>query len=379
MPLYLHTVLHLCGWILLASLPVLAALTILNFWLVMRVLYPLHRLSAGAMRLQKGDFSAFDYHIGGIREIETLRHSLSGMVRHIRHSQEQRQGVIESMTTAQENERRRIAQELHDDTVQSFIAVAQGVDLAMQWIENSPNRAIEMLKMARRQVTETVTSLRNLIADLRPPALEELGLVPALQMWAENLHGIQFHIEVEGTARRLDEIRELTLFRCAQEAISNAQRHGRATEIFIEVSYQSECVSLTVSDNGKGFDVLAQINANASYGHYGLLGIQERVHRLEGTVNLQSTPEHGTTLQVVIPAVEAPQPPDTVRDPICQALIEPHAAYYSLAYEGERYYFCCPVCQGAFQNSPELYLPKKKVIPARLEIPLTTEVLPSLR
>lgn len=359
-PAHWHTLIHLCFWLALLVTPVLVGLTLLNIWLVVRVLYPLQRLATQAVRLQNGDFVAFESRIGGIAEIEHLRCSLSGMVRHIRHSHEQRQGFIETLTTAQEAERSRIARELHDDTVQSFIVVGQSVDLASQWIESTPSRAVDILKMARQQVTETVMNLRNLIADLRPPALEELGLVPALQMWAENLSDIRLNVEIRGTQRRLNEVSELTLFRCAQEGISNAQRHGRATEIFLQIIYQPECVRLIVSDNGTGFDVLAQINANASHGHYGLLGIQERVNRLNGTLDLQSTPEHGTTLHISLPTAEAIQPPNTVRDPICHALIEPHEAYYSLVYEGERFYFCCPVCQGAFQNAPDLYLPEAK-------------------
>lgn len=355
---YWHTLIHLCIWLMLLGTPILILMTVLNIWLVVRVLYPLQRLSAQAGRLQAGDFHAFEKRIGGIAEIERLRYSLSGMVRHIRRSHEQRQGYIETLTTAQEAERTRLARELHDDTVQSFIVVGQSVDLATQWIKTNPTRAVDMLKQARRQVAETVTNLRNLIADLRPPALEELGLIPALQMWAENLPGIRLNIDIQGVPRRLDEVSELTFFRCAQEGITNAQRHGRATEIFLQVVYEPDGVRLTVSDNGQGFDVLARINANASHGHYGLLGIQERVHRLNGDVDLQSTPEYGTTLNISIPSVEAMQPANTVRDPICHALIEPHQAYYSLVYEGERYYFCCPVCQGAFQNAPELYRPK---------------------
>lgn len=353
---YMHTFIHICVWFLVLGLPIITVLMLLNIWLVIRVLYPLQRLSKQAARLKAGDFEAFEHQIGGISEIEMLRCSLSGMVRHIRRNHEQRQGFIQNLTIAQEDERRRIAQELHDDTVQSFIAVAQGIDLASQWLENRPAKAVALLKTARQQVAETVTNLRNLIADLRPPALAELGLVPALQMWVENLPNIHLNTQTDGTIRRLDELSELTLFRCAQEAISNAQRHGHATEIFVQLTYEPMGVYLTVSDNGKGFDVLAQIAANASYGHYGVVGIQERVNRLNGTVTWQSSATHGTTLSLYLPAVEAPQPSNIVRDPVCHGLIEPHQAYYRLEYGGEAYYFCCPVCQGAFQNAPELYL-----------------------
>lgn len=369
-----HLIIQSCFWLLVFGLPILTFLTVLNIWLITRVLYPLQCLSTQSARLKIGDFDAFEKRIGGIPEIETLRHSLAAMVRHIRRTHEQRQVFIETLTNAQEAERRRIAHELHDDTVQSFIVVGQSVDLACQWLENSPLRAVEILKAAQQQVRDTVSNLRHLIADLRPPALEELGLVPALQMWAENLPNIKLHLETQGVARRLDEVRELTLFRCAQEGISNALRHGQTIEVFLTVIYQPDLVQLVVSDNGRGFDVLANINANATHGHYGLLGIQERIYQLRGTVDLQSTPEKGTTLNIIIPAPKSAQPANTVRDPVCHTLVEPHQAYHSLIYGGEQYYFCCPVCQGAFQNAPELYLSKVTKTKSSLGILISAEI-----
>jgi YHS domain-containing protein len=94
----------------------------------------------------------------------------------------------------------------------------------------------------------------------------------------------------------------------------------------------------------------------AKQGHFGLVGIHERVQHLNGRVQLASTPKHGTELSVTLPLTSINQPVETVRDPVCGALIAPQQAYGSVEHQGTRYYFCCPVCQGAFQRNPETYL-----------------------
>lgn len=95
-----------------------------------------------------------------------------------------------------------------------------------------------------------------------------------------------------------------------------------------------------------------RVECLADQGHYGLLGIYERVRSLNGTVQVFSTVGHGTRLQIEIPYETRNQP----ADPVCTAVIQPDQAYGSVEYQGEPYYFCCPVCQGAFQKEPELYL-----------------------
>jgi signal transduction histidine kinase/YHS domain-containing protein len=261
-----------------------------------------------------------------------------------------------AFTNAQEAERARLAHELHDDAVQSLIAITQSLDLAMTWIESDPNRATTMLQLARTQAVESVEALRRLIANLRPPALEELGLVPALQMLAESESDTTITVEVIGSKRRLEEAHELTLFRAAQEAIRNAQRHGKAKHINVQINYQSNKVQLRVKDDGSGFQLPEQLDCLAQEGHYGLLGMQERVGFLKGDIQIWSKPKRGAEVNITLPLATHDQPTETVRDPVCGALIAPQQAYGSVEYLGKRFYFCCPVCQGAFQSNPESYL-----------------------
>jgi signal transduction histidine kinase/YHS domain-containing protein len=195
-----------------------------------------------------------------------------------------------------------------------------------------------------------------MIADLRPPELEELGLVPALEMLAKSDTNTNVSLKITGTERRLNEEWELTLFRATQEGIRNAQRHGHAQNIFITLDYQPKEVRLTLVDDGVGFQVPDCVDCMAKAGHYGLVGMYERVQHLNGTVQISSKPNKGTELIVTLPLSPVGQPTETVRDPVCGAMIAPQQAYGSVEHEGQRYYFCCPVCQGAFLRDPEMYL-----------------------
>jgi signal transduction histidine kinase/YHS domain-containing protein len=332
-------------------------LVVSHVWLVVRVLHPLHRLALDAEELTNGNFTALKQPVGGIPEIGRVRYAMDCMVGHVLRAQEHSQFYAQSLANGQETERARIARELHDDTVQSIIGVLQGVDMATQWLHSAPGQAESMLTMAREQSVDIINGLRNLIADLRPPALEELGVIAALEMQGERLSdAIDFHIHVDGQPRRLSETHELTLFRVAQEAMVNANRHSQAEQVTVTVGYHPDRVCLTIADNGVGFNTDRTLQTLSAAGHYGLIGIQERVQSLEGEVTFESAPNEGTVVSAWIPESTNHQPQHAVRDPVCHAVIEPDQAYGKRVYQGQAYFFCCPVCQGAFQKNPESYL-----------------------
>jgi signal transduction histidine kinase/YHS domain-containing protein len=342
-------------WFVLFALT-LGILILSNAWCWLRVIRPLRQLALKATDLTRGNLEALEQPCGGISEIDSLRRSMAGMVGHVRRAQEQSRSYADVLTQAQEAERARLARELHDDTVQSLVAVAQGIDLSRNWLDTAPEKVPASLQATRQQVVDTVISLRDLIGDLRPPALAELGLVAALTLEAKKADGMVVTVAVEGTEHRLDEARELTLFRCAQQALNNARTHGHATRATVLVSYGCEDTSVTITDDGQGFVTPDSLDDLAERGHYGLLGIRERVQSLHGEAQIISSPDRGTSVTVRVPQVCADQPEHTVRDPVCSAYIEPQQAYGSVEYKGQRYYFCCPVCQGAFQKNPEMYL-----------------------
>lgn len=333
----------------------ISLLIVSNLWMFFRVLRPIQQLSKQAEEISQGNFIAIDDDCGGIPEIRALRHSMASMVRHVRRSQTQSIRYADNLTEGQEAERLRIARELHDDTIQSLVAISQSIDMAKTWVTTMPDRVSEMLQLAREQSVDTVNSLRRLIEDLRPPALEELGLIPAVKMQIEQCN-VATTVTVKGKQRRLDDYRELALFRIVQEGLNNAKRHANASEIELAFDYQLDSISLVIQDNGQGFDVPNYLPNLADDGHYGLMGIQERVHQLGGTLSVESDGYYGTILSVCIPSTTSAQPQDTVRDPVCSAIIQPQQAYASTTYAGQQHYFCCPVCQGAFQKEPQKYI-----------------------
>lgn len=342
-----HSFFELCfvlGMLLVAS----------HIWFYFRVLRPIHRLAAQAEALTQGHFDALSAKCGGIPEITHLQRSLSSMAGHVRRAQEQSRLYASRLSSGQEAERQRLARELHDETVQSLIAAAHSIDLIRDIPASEANN--ERLAQTRELLVESVSHLRDLIADLRPPALEELGLLPALEMQIAKLKPVTAHLKLIGQAHRLPESHEMALFRGAQEALHNVQRHSSATSVHITLDYQPGFVTLTIQDNGKGFQVESSSEYPMFNDHYGLLGIYERVTALDGKMTLTSSPHLGTTLTLTLPLTAVSGPDGTVCDPVCHAIIQPQQAYGTTEYQGKTYYFCCPVCQGAFNREPQFYL-----------------------
>ena len=255
-----------------------------------------------------------------------------------------------------EAERASIARELHDDTIQSLVAIAQGIDMGRQWYEIDPSRASAMLQATHQYTVDTIEALRNLIADLKPPALEELGLVAALKGLSQKSSDPAVSVTVGGAERRLHGIFELALYRCAQEALANIRGYKQAMRVDIEIIYLKDEVCLIISDNGCGPISSKYLEDFATNSHYGFLTIQERVEHLNGRFQISGQPDIGITIKVSIPIEQEPQPLHAVRDPVCRKLIKPNQSYASMDYQGKHYYFCCPVCYKAFQHDPEAYM-----------------------
>ena len=122
----------------------------------------------------------------------------------------------------------------------------------------------------------------------------------------------------------------------------------------LDLAFEPHEVRLVVSDDGLGFHPPQPLDRLARDEHFGLLGMQERVQQLNGTLQVSSKPGNGTTIRAALPLENGDQPSQSVRDPVCGAVIQPQQAYGSTLYKDERYYFCCPVCQGAFQQHRNL-------------------------
>ena len=149
-----------------------------------------------------------------------------------------------------------------------------------------------------------IDNLRRLARDLRPIYLEELGLASALRMLAQETGSaldIPIAFRVTGTEQRLSTETELALYRIAQEGLSNVIQHANASQATVHLDFASETVTLTITDDGRGFDVPGSPAEMAPEGHYGLLGMQERAELIGARLKIKSAPGQGTKLDVILP------------------------------------------------------------------------------
>ncbi len=267
-----------------------------------QIVRPLQQLEAKAAALAGGDFRSIQQPVEGIAEVRHLQTALADMSRRVQAAQEGLRDYIGAITAAQEEERMRLARELHDDTIQAVIALKQRVQLAERSVGEAGTRV--MLSELETLAEQTIENLRRLTHALRPIYLEDLGLVPALQMLArEGSQGRELEIAFRqsGRERRLARDAELALYRIAQEALNNVIRHAAATQASLEVQYGAREVGIIVKDNGVGFVVPALPTEFAPSGHFGLLGMRERAELIGARLEVRSQPGAGTELSVWLP------------------------------------------------------------------------------
>jgi signal transduction histidine kinase len=290
----------------LILIPVLVVAIAALWFGARQVVRPLQSLEQKATSLGWGDFEAIEEPVGGINEIQRLQRELIHMAQKVQLAQQSLRGYLSAVTTGQEEERRRLARELHDDTIQSLIALNQQIQLAqMAAADEAVSGRLALMQQMAEQI---VVDLRRLTRDLRPIYLEDLGLVPALGMLAHDmsrLMGIPVSFETTGKERRLAADVELALYRIAQEALSNVARHAAANRADVYFQFNDEEVSLTVRDDGKGFIVPESPAEMAPSGHFGLLGVQERAETIGARLQIESEPGQGTLIQVDLSLEEA--------------------------------------------------------------------------
>ena len=213
------------------------------------------------------------------------------------------QPPTDAPASAREDERRRLARDLHDGPAQTLAAALFGVDLAMSALDRAPATAREELLTARTLVRDALDDVRALMAGLRPRLLEERGLVVALKAMAAMppLWGTEVSVETQGISaeERLPADVELALFRIAQEAVSNARRHGAASRVRLSLAVNRGVAELLVVDDGRGF--LWEPGFLWSSRGEGLPGMRERAELLGGTLRVESAPGAGARIAATLP------------------------------------------------------------------------------
>ena len=213
----------------------------------------------------------------------------------------ERQVYMSKVLESQENERRRIAQELHDDTIQTLLVIANRAQTLIPSGDDDMREVKSNVEWVRDATLQTAEDVRRISLDLRPSVLDDLGLVPALRWLVDRMNkesDINTRILVNGVERKLSPQVEITLFRVVQEALNNIKRHSKAKEAAITLEFATECLKIAIEDNGQGFRPPKKFDKLAAKGKLGLIGIQQRTNFLDGTLQIRSRPGKGTLLLI---------------------------------------------------------------------------------
>jgi signal transduction histidine kinase len=231
------------------------------------------------------------------RELERLYQELSAR-------DHWRARFLRKMISAQEDERKRIARELHDETSQSLAALVMGLETILATLPAGGPR--ERAEESRDIAIRALDELHRVLFDLRPSVLDDLGLTSAIR-WCVERHleplGVAARCEFSGLEERLPPEVEIVLFRVVQEAVTNIAKHGEAETVLIQGAAREDAVTIEIEDDGKGFDAEAVAVTSDTGTGLGLIGMRERVELLGGTLAVESAPGQGTRIAVSVPLV----------------------------------------------------------------------------
>lgn len=291
-------------WALLGFAAGVTALSLLVNAIVLRAAFlPLQRLERTADAVRRGDYRqrAPDSFLSD-PTIGRLTEAFNGMLT----VQEEHHTALASLSArtldAQEEERRRIARELHDETAQELTALLVRIRLAANESREPATR--ERLAELRAATARILDGVRRLARELRPTILDDLGLVEAVRAHAQDIAKrtpLRITVRAEASAGRLDPTRELVLFRVVQEALSNATKHADARAIEVAFARRDGYLEATIGDNGRGFELAAVATPTLTGQGLGLLGMRERLALVGGRLEIDTRPGGGTTVRATVP------------------------------------------------------------------------------
>jgi two-component system sensor histidine kinase UhpB len=228
-------------------------------------------------------------------------------------SREQARGeLLQRLINAQEEERRRVARDLHDDIGQLITALIMSAARAEEAMPPQMSQEREKLARARSMAEQALGDLRRLILELRPEVLDDLGLLPAIRWYVKDRLqslDIKTQVQFQGFAHRPPRQIELLLFRVIQEAITNIARHAQARTARIRLEATASAIKVLVEDDGKGFEAQKALGREeADVGAWGLRGMRERLALIGGSLHIDSQPGKGTRISMEIPWKEKDEP-----------------------------------------------------------------------
>ncbi|MBN1367818.1 MAG: GAF domain-containing protein [Dehalococcoidales bacterium] len=221
-----------------------------------------------------------------------------------RRMQDNLRHYVQQITRTQEEERNRIARDLHDDTAQALYVLTRQVDNFLRSSTNISAETTAFLKGLGDHIRNALQGVRRFSHDLRPPMLDDLGLMATLRWLASDMEvrtQVATRLSINGTERRLAPHVELAIFRIVQEALRNVEKHAAATEVDVNIEFAPVKIGISVTDNGKGFQLAGEVGELPREGRLGLVGMEERAHLLGGHVSIHSEVNKGTRIFIDVP------------------------------------------------------------------------------
>jgi two-component system sensor histidine kinase UhpB len=272
-----------------------------NLWMLQRRFRPLERLIDQIEAIDPSQPAPLELRRNDpVEEIDRLASSFHGLLQRI---EEERRRSGQLAMRAQEEERRRLARDLHDEVNQALTAILLRLEALAQ--ETPPERAPEVAEL-KRLVNQAMDELLNLARQLRPSALDDHGLVPAVETQLKRFAartGIEVRLDTRGDPDALPEVVQTAIYRVAQEALTNVTRHAGATVVELDLEEDASGAELRVRDDGGGFDpsVVARTSSEGPGGGLGLVGMAERARLVGGELDVRSAPGGGTTVTLRVP------------------------------------------------------------------------------
>lgn len=271
----------------------------INFALLKLALTPITRLRETMKQAQAGDLTLQAPVTGHDPDADQLATTFNSMLQALDDLSKSRARHI---LHAQEEERKRIARELHDETSQALTSLL--ISLALLEESVSDPVGSERIRETRTLAHQTLRAVRNMSLDLRPSALDDLGLLPALRGYIKEYQqkcGIEAELTVSGMKERLSPEVETALYRMIQESLTNTAKHARAHHVWVTLTEDGLLLRATIRDDGRGFDASGMMRRHWQERGLGLAGMQERAALLDGAVEIESEPGAGTLITVTIP------------------------------------------------------------------------------
>jgi len=216
---------------------------------------------------------------------------------------QQRQNFGVQVIKAQEEERRRVARDIHDGPAQSMANVILRAEICEKLLDKNPAQVPKELRELKTVVKNSLQDVRKIIFDLRPMALDDLGIIPTLKRYFseyQERNGINIDLVAFGQEKRISSGMEVAIFRVIQEAVNNVNKHSKAHKVLVRLEMTPKVVNCSIKDDGVGFDVKVKMDQDK----FGLLGMRERVELLRGSFTINSAPEQGTEVKFNIPLEE---------------------------------------------------------------------------